>query len=247
MNLNRGKSFIRWYKELSDDLIDNTVNSDDHSDIQRYLGNFFEIIVIIILLAIKVVKQLFIPIVTIPYLIIKYQVKQEEKRLEAERLKKEQEKIDRVKTIIKDWEDKILKEAFGRYYYFKDFKNHCVCFDEFIQRFIIEFNNNYSTYQDGKLICNKDRRRSLGDIFLICKYYYPEVTMQRVLIELLKLLNNRYIAGSYCNTIHKYVFHKSSRHIGRSDKVEYSNEINFGHILDAYGFKPKNAYNESVW
>lgn len=54
------------------------------------------------------------------------------------------------------------------------------------------------------------KRRSLGDIYMICKYYYPDMTLEELLHELYISLPNHFEQGyrtSYCNTIKKRVWY----------------------------------------
>jgi len=86
--------------------------------------------------------------------------------------------------------------------------------------------------------CDSQRRRSLGDIFLICNFYYPECTIHDVISTLVHMLENGRLRASYCNTINKYVFHNeySGGYI-RYSKVEYKGIDNFEDIIYTY----KNA------
>src|ERR1017187_4138221 len=53
---------------------------------------------------------------------------------------------------------------------------------QFIYKFLSEWNIKNFVYKviNSRLQCDKNRRRSLGDIFLICKYYYPNCTFKEV-------------------------------------------------------------------
>jgi hypothetical protein len=61
------------------------------------------------------------------------------------------------------------------------------------------------------LQCIKGRRRSSGDLFLIMRYYYPEITYKDIRYCLFELLNNHKIKTSYCFDINKRVFYKNSK------------------------------------
>lgn len=97
--------------------------------------------------------------------------------------------------------------------------------ETFIFNFLNVLNVKYCTLHKETLemTCERGKRRSLEDIFLICKYYYPNCTMEEVLIVLIDILENKdiYIGASYCNTINKYVFHIQSDVYNKTDQVEY--------------------------
>jgi len=83
--------------------------------------------------------------------------------------------------------------------------------------------------------CLKRKRRSLGDIYLICKYYYPNTNIEDVLRILIRMLVDKRIKASYCTNIHKYVFHNEL-----ADSVWVKNtgtdigDINFKELLEIY-------------
>lgn len=78
-----------------------------------------------------------------------------------------------------------------------------------IQFFI--YNEKFQTIDSSNQIqCEANKRRSLGDIYLICKHYYPNCSMHQVLYWLVINLHRGSIHACYCNTIHKFVFHRAS-------------------------------------
>jgi hypothetical protein len=80
--------------------------------------------------------------------------------------------------------------------------------------------------------CGTDRRRSLGDIYLITKHYFPNVTILQVLHTLFELIDSKKISGSFCTMISKYVFHNDSKYTSFNDLVEYNNYNN--KLIDYY-------------
>jgi hypothetical protein len=84
---------------------------------------------------------------------------------------------------------------------------------EFLYNFFTDFNYERDTVyvEEGKGVQTPmGKRRSLGDIFSICKYYYPAATVKEVAKELYINLPNKIRDGyrsSYCNTINKRVFY----------------------------------------
>ena len=107
-----------------------------------------------------------------------------------------------------------------------DYKN-------FIIEFFKTYNNECNTVHSGhsKIICDTNRRRSLHDIYLITKYYYPEVTFIDIIKTILSLLKIGVIYGSYCSTVKKYVFYTN----------DLSNHNSFGHTLE---FAGELAFND---
>lgn len=107
--------------------------------------------------------------------------------------------------------------------------------DSFILDFMIDYNTRFDTYDhNGWYICGTDRRRSLGDIYLICKGYYPDCTIEDIFKILIRMLEDGTISGSYCNTIHKFVFYTASHHNNFDVKVEYKEGIKFKQLLELY-------------
>lgn len=112
-----------------------------------------------------------------------------------------------------------------------------------LEEFLIKFFTNYNIEKatiyvdDKKVQTTSGRRRSVGDIYKICKYYYPNCTFKEVLTLLYKTLAVKFKEGfrfSYCNTIHKRVFYYEQ---GRPNYVENS--------TDEYGKSP-NFYLEQI-
>lgn len=151
--------------------------------------------------------------------------------------KKQREKEKRKKDIsimFKNYEQELLSKNVLFYlkgYFFDETLN----LNDFIYRFITFLNNNYNTYKkEDVLICRAGRRRSLGDIFLICKTYYPDCTIEDVVKVLINLCETQKIAGSRCLDIHKFVFHKQSSVYSSHHPVEYSDKYLFEDIVEAY-------------
>lgn len=105
----------------------------------------------------------------------------------------------------------------------------------FIKNLVREYNYKYDTL-DGKVItCFRGKRRSLGDIYLICRHYYPNCRIEEVLTILINLLQERKIYGSYCSTINKYVFHLSSTFTNTNCEVEYTEDYEFSEFVKIFG------------
>lgn len=107
-------------------------------------------------------------------------------------------------------------------------------FDDFIFEFLIQYNNECNTidYYNNRHICDTNRRRSLHDIYLITKYYYPEVTFIDIIKTILSLLKIGVICGSYCSTVKKYVFYTNdlSNHNSFGHTLEFASELTFNDL-----------------
>lgn len=83
---------------------------------------------------------------------------------------------------------------------------------EFLISFFTSWNCEKNTlYADDNTIqTGAAKRRSLGDIFMICKYYYPEITLAEVIYELYIALKEHFGNGyrtSYCHMLNKRVWY----------------------------------------
>ena len=81
------------------------------------------------------------------------------------------------------------------------------------------------------MIIGEHRRRSVGDLFLLMRYYYPEITLKEIGELLVELLDTGKISTDYCYTISKRVFwdfNIVNPAVGNSIYApENSNEFNF--------------------
>lgn len=85
---------------------------------------------------------------------------------------------------------------------------------EFLVRFFQEWNLEKNTIyvDDNAVQTAPNKRRSLGDIYMICKYYYPNCTLNEVLNLLYNVVPTVITRGyrtSYCFTINKRVWYYS--------------------------------------
>lgn len=89
--------------------------------------------------------------------------------------------------------------------------NNKLSLKEFIKEFIVNLNYRYNTRyvkSKGKQ-CEWGKRRSTGDIFMICRSYYPDVTLKEVMTIIAELGQELDIIVTYCPTIKKRVFYKN--------------------------------------
>ncbi len=79
----------------------------------------------------------------------------------------------------------------------------------------------------GAVTCKKARRRSLGDIYQLCRYYYNDVTLEEVQLCLAELHKEKKIGYFYCNSTKKRVYmsieyynthHYNPTHYGSPDE-----------------------------
>lgn len=115
-----------------------------------------------------------------------------------------------VQNPFEELENKMLKLTPVRLAkFFK--KNLPATLEEFLQKFFVTYNNEHPTIyvESKKEQTSVSRRRSLGDIFLICKYYYPECTLKDVVQILFVTFPAKIkdFRSSYCHTIKKRVFY----------------------------------------
>jgi hypothetical protein len=105
---------------------------------------------------------------------------------------------------------------------------------DFLRTFFLTWNNEKDTIfvEDRDIQTAAGKRRSVGDIFMICRYYYPTCTLSEVYDKLLNLLPITMPSGfrtSYCSTINKRVWYFDStkesaqRDLHKAD--EYGNKI----------------------
>jgi len=105
---------------------------------------------------------------------------------------------------------------------------------EFLKEFFETYNHERDTiYADNtsEVQTEMSKRRSLGDIFMLCRYYFPNCTLKDVLKILYVDLHNL-VPGfrtSWCNQIHKRVWYLEDS----DDENEQCNKTQ----TDEYGYK----------
>ena len=81
----------------------------------------------------------------------------------------------------------------------------------FLKQFLSSYNFTLKTVyvSNGQVQCDVARRRSLGDIFMICKNYFPECNLHEVIqllyVDLPEEMSN--LGSIICSTIHKRVWY----------------------------------------
>lgn len=100
------------------------------------------------------------------------------------------------RTSLKEFEKDLLKEGLLRLkpFFKKDIR--AMSLEDFVKNFLGDYNNSedietvFAETEEHQ--CSSDCRRSGGDIFRICKYYYPKCTLEQVL----KTLDNLVISNA---------------------------------------------------
>ena len=112
---------------------------------------------------------------------------------------------------------------------------------KFILRFLRNMNNEYYTVnpETNRVTCRLGARRSIKDIYLIVKYYFPEITFEQVLEDIVRLYNEQFINGSFCSDVRLYVFYtdqiSSARNTDRT--LELSQELTFKDLINYFNNK----------
>lgn len=143
-----------------------------------------------------------------------------------------------VKEVLLRHQNNLTKFANCKLVHYHTNKEY-VFIEQSLQNFILYFFSNinpqFNTINEkGYVVCGIGRRRSVGEIFLICKHYYPECTLEEVLSILIKYGARRNISGSYCNTINKYVYYvQYTNHMYRG-RLEFTDLYRHEDLVEIY-------------
>lgn len=118
---------------------------------------------------------------------------------------------------------------------------------DFVKAFFTKYNNQYDTIyaSNGKLHTGKGLRRTFQDVFLITYYYFPKVSLTKLYLKLVTLLNEGVIVSAICDKLHKRVYRAKISY----DKGNFFN----GPMTDEYGVDfemynlDKCTFNEVGW
>lgn len=110
--------------------------------------------------------------------------------------------------------------------------------EEFLFRFFNEWNHEKDTIviETREVQTAKSRRRSLGDMFMLCRYYYPKCTLKEVATALYKGMFKRTFANDYkmrssfCGGTQRRMFYITNN----KDSIFYDPKQN-----DEFGFSPE--------
>lgn len=225
-------------------FIDNLVDRDDIVDFDNYFINKFLSIRLFLTLITVLLMSCFIIIVYIPIIILNIlnNILDLSKYIYIKIKSHPRFKNSRIRNIMNNWYSKIEKEEL-LYLGGKDLKFKDVDLKQFIIKFFNEYNNKYNTYpnhyninldtpenfrwtyRNFNVFCETHRRRSLGDVYRISKTYFPSTKIEEVLEILIQLCESKELSGSYCTTIHKFVFHKQNENFYPKGETEYGDII----------------------
>ena len=249
--------FNLWYKnELIHSWNQNSKinrNSSKHEVFETGLLILF--IISIINLGLFLISPLFIIscIINFIYYFVKdyYEKKAEIKRSKELKIKIEdwidyyESKVNQItplklgNSVMSHWDiDRINPQDLN----IESFKHLFKKYDrKFILRFLRNMNNEYYTVNSktNRVTCRLSARRSIKDIYLIVKYYFPEITFEQVLEDIVYLFKENLINGSYCSNVRLYVFYTNEISFSRySEKLlENSNDLTFKDLINYFNNK----------
>ena len=248
--------FNLWYKnQLAYEFKGEKIDRDSDEDVLYQMGFIMVFLIFAVNFGLLLISPLFIISCIINF--IYYFVKDYyEKKAEIKRIKK-------LKIKIEDWINNYkqdvnqmtsLKLGNSRLSSYdlsrinpqdlniKGFKHLFKEYDKkFILRFLRNMNNEYYTVNSktNRVTCRLGARRSIKDIYLIVKYYFPEITFEQVLEDIVRLYNEQFINGSFCNDVRFYVFYPSVVSFSRNPEkiLENSQEITFKDLINYFNNK----------
>lgn len=149
-----------------------------------------------------------------------------------------QEIIDLEKLIISNYSSPIRIKGLLR--------KRKETLEEFLTKFITDWNLEKDTIyvETGIQQTDAGRRRSLGDIYMICKYYYKNITLNEVLNLLYNILKDNIDTGyrtCYCSTIKKRVWYYDE-----NSEIRIFNEDQNDEYGNKYQFYLDNIINEKI-
>jgi len=252
LNLN----FNIWYKNgLIHDFKEQKVDRNSNEDILYESGLIMLFVISIINIGLFLLSPLFIISCIINF--IYYFVKNYyEKKAEIKRNKELKVKIEAWIDYYQQYVNEIAPLKLGNSVMssydlsrinpqdlnIEGFKNLFKEYDKkFILRFLRNMNNEYYTVNSktNRVTCRLGARRSIRDIYLVVKYYFPEITFEQVLEDIVTLYNQDFINGSFCNDVRLYVFYTAQISFSRhSDKtLELSKELTFKDLINYFNNK----------
>jgi hypothetical protein len=112
----------------------------------------------------------------------------------------------------------------------------------FLEVFFSTLNKIYATHTNNPvinyLVCEPNKKRSLGDIFLICRHYYPDCTLK----EVHNLLISMPLISFICDTKSSHNYLNESKRIFAESKG-YACFINID-ITDEFGWTLLDDIND---
>lgn len=113
--------------------------------------------------------------------------------------------------------------------------------NETLEEFLIKFFNNYNNNKETLFVETKEvqtppgKRRSIGDIYAICKYYYPTCTIRDVVNIVYNVLPTEVprFRSSLCSQIKKRVFYQGTED-QQSAMYDTGNVDEFGFTVEEW-------------
>ena len=248
--------FNLWYKnQLVYSFKESKIDRNSDEDVLYKTGILMVFLISVVNLILLLISPLFIIscIINFIYYFVKdyYEKKAEIKRIKELKIKTEAW-IDYYQQYVNEIAPLKLGSSVMSSYNLsrinpqdlniKGFKHLFKEYDKkFILRFLHNINNEYYTV-DSKtncVTCRLGARRSIRDICLIVKYYFPEITFEQVLEDIVRLYNEQFINGSFCSDVRLYVFYTDQISFARqSDRtLELSQELTFKDLINYFNNK----------
>ena len=248
--------FNLWYKnQLVYTFKESKIDRDSDEDILYEMGFIMVFLISAVNFGLLLISPLFIIscIINFIYYFVKdyYEKKAEIKRIKELKIKIEawidyyESKVNQMTPL------KLGNSVMSNYNLsrinpqdlnIKGFKHLFKEYDKkFILRFLRNINNEYYTVDSktNRVTCRLGARRSIKDIYLIVKYYFPEITFEQVLEDIVTLYNQDFINGSFCSDVRLYVFYtdqiSSARNSDRT--LELSQELTFKDLINYFNNK----------
>lgn len=160
---------------------------------------------------------------------VEKQVTRFKERPKTELNNKQMAKIVNKTENIADKLQKTIESSFNEKIRIKGLlKKRKETLEQFIEKFFTKWNDEHETiYVDSKETQTEPEcRRSIGDIYMICKYYYPKCTLKQIKDILYDLVKNKEgYRSSYCHSTKKRMFYYSNTEnnalLNTSEKDEY--------------------------
>jgi hypothetical protein len=77
---------------------------------------------------------------------------------------------------------------------------------EFIKHFLSTYWRYCTIYVRNGRPQQTGSARSIGDIYRVCKYYFPKVSLVEVYNVMIRLIKEKRISSNICGTVHKRVY-----------------------------------------
>jgi hypothetical protein len=81
---------------------------------------------------------------------------------------------------------------------------------DFLNNFFIHNRKMHTIYGNGVVQTNKGKRRSITDIYNICRYYFPRITLTHIYSHLLKLISEGKVLSAICSETKMRVYRGTS-------------------------------------